>query len=96
MPENFNYKPGYTPLKVIELNPADITEMPMEEESRLRAEIQYRINVVALKAADFFDQTVTDAIVKMAREEGITTLVLLDKEFVVAAIREKMEREGLT
>ena len=96
MPKNFNYKQGYTPLNVIELAQEDITVMPMEEESRLRAEIQHRISVVAQKAADFFDQTVTDAIAKMAREEGITTLVLLDKEFVVAAIREKMEREGLT
>lgn len=95
MPKNFNYKQGYTPLKVIELAQEDITVMPMEEESRLRAEIQHRISVVAQKAADFFDQTVTDAIVKMAAEEGITTLVLLDKEFVVAAIREKIEREGL-
>ena len=95
MPENFNYKPGYTPLDVIELTLEDITEMPVEDENRLLAELQDGIRVVAQAAADYFDQTVTDAIVKMAWEEGITTLVRIDKEFVVAAIREKMQREGL-
>ena len=98
MPKNFDYKKGYTPLKVmqLQLEPFELTEMPIEEEQRLRYEIQQKLKAVALAQVDFFDQTITEAIVQAAREAGIHTLVTFDKDFVVAAIREKMEREGLT
>ena len=97
VPKKATPKKSYTPLKVmqLQLEPFELTEMPVEEEQRLRYEIQQKLKVVALAQVDFFDQTITEAIVQAAREAGIHTLVTFDKDFVVAAIREKMEREGM-
>ena len=39
------------------------------------------------------DDAILDAIVRTAREEGITDLIVFDKDFVISALREKMERE---
>lgn len=59
------------------------------------AEVQQKILAVAVEKAELMDKTVHDAIVKAAKEDGVSDLFLFDREFVAAAIREKMEREGL-
>lgn len=59
------------------------------------ADIQQKILAVALEKDELMDKTVHDAIVKAAKEDGVSDLFLFDREFVAAAIREKMEREGL-
>lgn len=47
-----------------------------------------------VKAIDTLDQKLVEACIQAAQEEGVC-LTLIDKQFVVDAIREKMEREGL-
>lgn len=48
----------------------------------------------AADTCDMADQAIVDAVVKAAQEAGITQLYLLDRDFVLEAIREKLEREG--
>lgn len=50
---------------------------------------------VAVRVADMLDNEIMSAIVNLARENGITDLIVLDKKFVLDALKEKMEREGL-
>lgn len=40
------------------------------------------------------DKMILDAIIKKAKEHGITDLYVLNEDFIVAAIQEKMEREA--
>ena len=40
------------------------------------------------------DQALINAIIAKAKAEGVTDLYVLDDEFILAAIREKIEREG--
>lgn len=44
---------------------------------------------------DMTDNTIVDACVKAARQAGINDVYLLDKKFVLDAIREKIERTRL-
>lgn len=39
------------------------------------------------------DDMITDAIIQKAKEHGITDLYVLNEDFIIAAIREKMARE---
>lgn len=39
------------------------------------------------------DNYIMDEIIKMCKEHGITDLYVLNRDFILAAIREKMERE---
>lgn len=48
--------------------------------------------VIAAKVADMTDHAIWCAIIDAAREEGVTDLYLLDKQFVIDALREKIER----
>lgn len=50
---------------------------------------------VAVKMAKRLDKMVIDAIIKEAKEAGITDLYVLNGEFIMAAIMEKMERDGI-
>ena len=50
---------------------------------------------VSVQFANMLDDKIMDCIIEVAKENGITDLVVFDKNFVVSAIREKMEREGL-
>lgn len=52
-------------------------------------------NKMAVIAADAMDNAILDEIIRTAKAEGITDLIVLDKKFIVEAIREKMEREGI-
>ena len=40
------------------------------------------------------DSYIMDEIIKMCKEHGITDLYVLNKDFILSAIREKMEREA--
>lgn len=40
------------------------------------------------------DQMILDAIIQKAKENGITDLYVLNEDFILAAIREKIEREA--
>lgn len=50
---------------------------------------------ISVQVANMLDNEITTAIVNLARESGITDLFVLDKKFVLDALKEKMEREGL-
>ena len=50
---------------------------------------------VAVRVADMLDDEIMSAIVNLARENDITDLFVLDKKFVLDALKGKMDREGL-
>lgn len=49
---------------------------------------------LAANVIDMTDKVIVEAVVNAAKKAGITKLYLLDRDFVIAAIREKLEREG--
>lgn len=51
------------------------------------------INKVQARMIEMHDSAIYHAIVEEARKEGINDLYLLDKEFIIDAIREKIRRE---
>lgn len=50
---------------------------------------------VGIQFASMLDDELMNSVINLAKENGITDLVVLDKKFVLDALREKMEREGL-
>lgn len=48
---------------------------------------------IMAQVADLSDQAIYNAIKKAAQEAGVTDLYLMDKKFVLDALREKLERE---
>lgn len=52
------------------------------------------IRKMAAQVADMADTVIYQTIVAAAKEEGITDLYILDKQFVLSALREKLEREN--
>lgn len=50
---------------------------------------------ISVQFANMLDNEIMTAIVNLARENGITDLFVLDKKFVLDALKEKLEREGL-
>lgn len=64
----------------LELNPLDGTYSLLKK--------------IQVEVIDKTDRAIVDTIVKAAREAGVTDLYLLDKQFIIEAITEKMEREG--
>ena len=50
----------------------------------------------AVAFAKATDKMLLDAIIKKAKENGITDLYVLNEDFILVAIQEKMEREGLS
>jgi hypothetical protein len=49
---------------------------------------------VAIKIAESFDDAVLDKIKEIATEEGYDDLVLIDREFVVSALKHEIERRN--
>lgn len=47
----------------------------------------------AAQCADLGDKAILRAIIQAAQEDGIDVLYLLDRDFILSAIREKIERE---
>lgn len=54
--------------------------------------VKHKIHAEVVNAVD---QEIVSAIVKAAREAGVTDLILIDKEFILSAIQHEMERRGL-
>lgn len=52
-------------------------------------------HTVMARILDMTDQLIVDEIIRVAIKEGVDDLYVLDKKFVLDAIREKMEREGI-
>lgn len=48
----------------------------------------------AAKCVDTRDKAIVRAIIQAAQEDGIDELFLLDRDFIISAIREKIEREA--
>ncbi len=46
----------------------------------------------AIETAKSFDKAIVDKIIEIARNNGITDLVLLNEEFIVTAIKNEIER----
>lgn len=44
------------------------------------------------KVVDTMDQEILDSIFEAARNDGITELIVFDKQFILDAIREKLDR----
>lgn len=54
-------------------------------------ENEYAIHIAA-KAADLTEEAIREEIILAAREAGVTDLYLMDRDFLLSAIREKQER----
>lgn len=48
---------------------------------------------IEARAIDMEDRAIYDEVVRTAREAGIDSLFLMDRQFVVDALREKLERD---
>ena len=49
-------------------------------------------SVFRVKRVDLLDKVIVNAIVNAARENGITDVYLIDKEFILSAIKNELER----
>ena len=68
-------------LKHFHLSEPEIHDNPAKITHRLYADV-----------IDMTNNAIVDACVKAARQAGINDLYLLDRDFVLAALREKIER----
>lgn len=67
------------------------------ENLKLEPSVTSMLNIVykvKAKCIRSIDDAILDEIVKAAREEGITDLIIMDRDFVISALREKMKREN--
>lgn len=48
---------------------------------------------ICAEAVELQDEVIVSACIRAAREAGITDLFLIDRQFVLDALREKIERE---
>ena len=58
-------------------------------------EMRVKFNFSA-KVCDMADEVIVEAVVDAAKEAGITHLYLLDRNFILDAIREKADRDAFT
>ena len=76
-----------SPLQVIEFNGQEFT--------RALNETKINLGYVVAHVQDTADKAIVDAIVQAAKEAGIAKLYLIDKPFILAAIKENIERDGV-
>lgn len=56
-------------------------------------EVTYELhNEFLVKCVDLLDKEIVNAIVDTARENGVTEVYLIDKEFILRAIKNELER----
>ena len=67
-------------------------EFPRDQIQLDGTTVELRTKIAAV-VADTTDAAIVEAIIEAARAEDITDLHLLDKTFILDAIREKLERE---
>lgn len=48
---------------------------------------------IEAEAIDMADRAIVEEVIRTARQSGIDTLLLMDKQFVLDAMREKLERD---
>lgn len=88
---------GNQPINRIALNPPKIEYKETVDEN---GDITYASALSAkltAKLIDAVDETITDAIIKECAAEGVTDLFLIDKEFILSAIKNEMiRRKGET
>lgn len=63
------------------------SSLPMLDTTTGRIVAKFQAELV-----DMEDRAIVDAVIRAAQDDAITTLCLMDKRFVLDAIREKMER----
>lgn len=80
-------EPSKEPILRLQLNP-----MPQVQEKGSMCHVLWKF---AVQRARSLDKLVLQEITAAALDAGITDLYILNEPFIVAAIREKMEREGL-
>lgn len=80
------------------LTPKKIHNMPMEYvQITPMDELSYSNTIqrkFAIKVAEDFDNAVFGSIFEIAKEEGFTDLVVIDKEFVTEALKREVERRS--
>lgn len=59
-----------------------------------QAPFDFPVKSIMAQVADLSDQAIYSAIISAAKEAGVTDLYLMDKAFVLDALREKAEREN--
>lgn len=63
------------------------SNLPLLDDATGRITAKFYAELVEMQ-----DKAIVDAVIRAAEDEKITQLLLLDKKFVLDAIREKMER----
>lgn len=72
--------------------PADIKlEPPVEDDTGYRCNLTY-IEKMMAQVVDMADEVILQALIDFAKENGFTTLFLIDKEFMLSAIKHEIER----
>ena len=74
-------------LGICSIRPVKYDPMSIEDES-LRF-----VQNISVRLIDMRDQAMYNGIIETAREAGIDELILMDKQFVLDALREKLERD---
>lgn len=73
----------------IQLSPSQISMY--QTESVFFSDIKVKTSIELVK---FFDKAMVNAIINKAIENGITDLFVLNEDFILSALREKMVRDG--
>lgn len=73
-----------------ELDPCSILQ---DEDDFMRAEEERYVRSYACQLVNMRDDVILGGIVKAACEAGIDVLYLMDRQFVLDALREKLERD---
>lgn len=75
-------------LGICSVRPVKYDPMSIEDES-----LRFMPDI-AVRLIDMRDKAIYNEVIEAAREAGIDDLYLMDKQFVLDALREKLEREG--
>ena len=60
---------------------------------RSQLEDKYTVAKISAQVADLTDKVITDAIIAAAMQGGVTDLYLIDRAFIMRAIKNQLERE---
>lgn len=80
--KKFKYR-GSNPLEHFDLRPADFDIYQEVDNIRMK---------IVAEVVDKTDTAICNAIINAAREEGVTDLYLIDREFVISAIKNEIAR----
>lgn len=72
------------PLRHIQFE-AELMRSPLED--------KYAVAKISAQVADLTDKVITDAIIAAAMQGGVTDLYLIDRAFIMRAIKNQIERE---